>query len=139
MRIFVDSDVIISSLLSQSGAAYLLLSLTSFEFFISSLSKKETEKVVRRLRIESKMLKILIGKNFEVIKLSESVREIKKSFNQYVLDEDDAHILAGAVSAKADFLISYNIKDFKIEKVKQDLNIIILTPGNFLQYLRSRG
>lgn len=139
MRIFVDSDVIISCLLSQSGAAYLLLSLTSFEFFISSLSKKETEKVVRRLRIESKMLKILIGKNFEVIKLSESVREIKKSFNQYVLDEDDAHILAGAVSAKADFLISYNIKDFKIEKVKQDLNIIILTPGNFLQYLRSRG
>lgn len=139
MRIFVDSDVVISSLLSQSGAAYLLLSFTSFEFFISSLSKKEIEKVVGRLGIESNMLKTLIGKNLEVVKLSESVNEIKKSFNQYVLDENDAHIVVGAKSAKADFLITYNIKDFKIEKVKQDLGIVILTSGNFLQYLRSRG
>lgn len=139
MRIFVDSDVVISSLLSQSGAAHLLLSLTPFELFISSLSKKEIEKVVRRLKIESNRLKILIEKNLEIIKLSESVSEIKKSFNQYVLDENDAHIVAGAVAAKADFLITYNVKDFKIEKVKQDLGIVILTPGNFLQYLRSIG
>lgn len=30
-----------------------------------------------------------------------------------------------------------NTEDFKIEKIKQDLDIITLTPGNFLQYLRS--
>jgi len=137
MRIFVDSDVVISSLLSQSGAAHFLLNLPSLQFFISSLSKKELEIVIERLNIRGDVLTTLIENNLEVTILSESLNEIKESFKQYVLDEDDAHIVAGAKAAKAHFLITYNVKDFKIEKIKKDLNILILTPGNFLQYLRS--
>ena len=137
MRIFVDSDVVVSSLLSQLGAAHFLLSLTSIQIFISTLSKKELETVVERLGIGSDMLATLIKNNLEVVVLSESLSKIKESFKQYVLDENDAHIVAGAKAAKAIFLITYNIKDFKIEKIKQDLGILTLTPGNFLQYLRS--
>ncbi len=137
MRIFIDSDVIISSLLSQSGAAYFLLNTSSIQLFISSLSKKELETVVKRLDIRSDMLATLIKNNFEVIMLSDSLPKIKKSFRQYVLDANDAHILAGAKAAKADFLITYNVKDFKIDKIKKDLGMLTLTPGNFLQYLRS--
>ncbi|MEK7559638.1 MAG: PIN domain-containing protein, partial [Patescibacteria group bacterium] len=102
MRIFIDSDVIISSLLSQSGAAYFLLNTSSIQLFISSLSKKELETVVKRLDIRSDMLATLIKNNFEVIMLSDSLPKIKKSFRQYVLDANDAHILAGAKAAKAD-------------------------------------
>lgn len=137
MRIFVDSDVIISSFLSQLGAAYFLLGTASLQLFISSLSKKELETVVKRLGIKGDMLKTLIENNLEVIILSEPLPKIKESFRRYVLDENDAHILAGAKAAKADFLITYNVKDFKIDKIKKDLNILTLTPGNFLQYLRS--
>lgn len=137
MRIFVDSDVIISSFISRSGAAYFLLGTTSAQFFISSLSKKELETVVKRLGIERAMLTTLIENNLKVTMLLEPVTEIKESFKQYVLDENDAHILAGAKAAKADFLITYNVKDFKIDKIKKDLGILTLTPGNFLQYLRS--
>jgi|SRR3989338_1906962 len=137
MRIFVDSDVIISSFLSQSGASYFLIGITSLQLFISSLSKKELEVVVKRLDIRGDMLTTLIENNLEVVILSESLPKIKESFGRYVLDENDAHILAGAKAAKADFLITYNVKDFKIDKIKKDLNILTLTPGNFLQYLRS--
>ncbi|MEK7159895.1 MAG: PIN domain-containing protein [Patescibacteria group bacterium] len=137
MRIFVDSDVIISSFMSQSGAAYFLLNTNSIRLFISSLSKKELEIVVIRLDIRNDMLTTLIKNNLEVVILLESLPKIKESFKQYVLDENDAHILAGAKAAKADFLITYNVKDFKIDKIKKDLNILTLTPGNFLQYLRS--
>ncbi|MDP3998511.1 MAG: putative toxin-antitoxin system toxin component, PIN family [bacterium] len=137
MRIFVDSDVIISSFISQSGAAYFLLSTTSLQLFISSLSKKELETVVKRLGIESNMLTTLIENNLKVTMLLESLSKIKESFKQYVLDENDAHILAGARASKADFLITYNVKDFKIDKIKNDLGILTLTPGNFLQHLRS--
>lgn len=137
MRIFVDSDVIISSFMSQSGAAYFLLSTTSLQLFVSSLSKKELETVVKRLGIKSNILATLIKNNLKVTMLLESLPQIKESFKQYVLDENDAHILAGAKAAKADFLITYNIKDFKINKIKKDLGILTLTPGNFLQYLRS--
>lgn len=137
MRIFVDSDVIISSFISKSGAAHFLLHTTSHQLFISSLSKKELNTVIKRLNIESNMLKTLIKNNLKVTILLDSLPEIKESFKQYVLDENDAHILAGAKSAKADFLITYNIKDFKIDRIKKDLNILTLTPGHFLQYLRS--
>lgn len=137
MRIFIDSDVIISSLLSQSGAAHSLLSLNSFKFCISSLSRKELEIVAIRLDLGRESLRKLINNSFEVIMILESLPEIKKSFKEYVFDVNDAHIVAGAKKAKANFLITYNIKDFKIEKIKKDLGIVILTPGNFLQYLRS--
>lgn len=137
MLIFVDSDVIISSFMSQSGAAYFLLSTTSLQLFISSLSKKELETVVKRLGIKSNMLATLIKNNLKVTMLLESLPKIKESFKQYALDENDAHILAGAKAAKADFLITYNVRDFKIDKIKKDLGILTLTPGNFLQYLRS--
>lgn len=137
MRIFVDSDVIISSLLSKSGAAYSLLNITSLQLFISSLSKKELEIVLERLNIEKDKLTSLIEENLEVILIKDSMPQIKESFAQYVLDENDAHIVAGAKVANADFLITYNIKDFKIEKIKKELDMLTLTPGNFLQYLRS--
>ncbi|KKQ35450.1 MAG: hypothetical protein US51_C0005G0013 [Microgenomates group bacterium GW2011_GWA2_37_6] len=123
--------------MSRSGATYFLLGTNSLQFFISSLSKKELEAVTKRLGIERAMLTTLIENNLKVTMLLESLPEIKESFKQYVLDENDAHILAGAKAAKADFLITYNVKDFKIDKIKKDLGILTLTPGNFLQYLRS--
>lgn len=137
MRIFVDSDVIVSSLLSQLGAAYFLLNTSSLELFISSQSKREIQIVIQRLNIEESILTALVENSLEVVTLSESLTTLEESFKQYVLDIDDAHIVAGAKAAKADFLITYNVKDYKIEKIKQDLNILTLTPGNFLQYLRS--
>lgn len=137
MRIFVDSDVVISSLISQSGAAYLMLNTPSLRLFISSFSKRELEVVVQRLGIESARLKKIIDNNLSIVNISEPLGEIKESFGQYVIDVDDAHIVAGAKAAKAGFLITYNIRDYKTEKIKQDLNILILTPAAFLQYLRS--
>lgn len=137
MRIFIDSDVVISSLLSQSGAAYLLINTSSLQLFISSFSKRELEKVVQRLGIESEMLNKIVVNNLKIVNISVSLDEIKSSFGQYVTDVDDAHIVAGAKTAKAGFLITYNVRDYRIEKIKRDLNILILTPAALLQYLRS--
>ena len=58
-------------------------------------------------------------------------------FGQHSRDPNDAHIIAGAVKAKAQFLLTYNLKDYKIDKIKKDFGIIVTTPAKFLQYLRS--
>jgi predicted nucleic acid-binding protein len=137
MKIFVDSDVIISSLLSESGAAFHLLNQeVKLDFFVSNLSVIELEEVAKRLGIDLKKLKSLIEKRFSITRL-EKVDKIRKNFANYVFDINDAHIVAGAKASEARFLISYNVKDYKIERIKEDLDIIILTPGQFLQYLRS--
>lgn len=138
MVIFLDSDVIISSLLSSSGAAYLLLQEENVIRFISSISKKEIAIVCGRLQIPNEKFEKLSKNNLEIIEMKTSVEDIQKEYGNYVLDANDAHIVAGAISAKAQFLISYNLKDFRIEKIRSELKINVLTPGLFLQYLRSR-
>lgn len=137
-KVFVDSDVIISSLISSTGAAYLLLNKTNnLDLLISNTSIQELEIVIYRLGLQKEKLKRLIDKKFTVIQLKKSVKELQTVFTDYVTDIHDAHIVAGAKVGNAKFLLSYNTKHFNAEKLKEDFNIILTTPASFLQYLRS--
>lgn len=135
-KTFVDSDVVISSLISSTGAAYILVNSKDLSLVISNLSFQELKIVAKRLGIAEDKLNILI-KKFNLTRLKETSEKLKEKYGHYVLDPNDAHIVAGAHKAKVKFLISYNIKHFKEDKIKQDFNIIVTTPANLLQYLRS--
>lgn len=137
MKVFVDSDVIISSLISSKGAAYLLLNKSKLELYISNKSIEELEKSSSRLGINNDLLKNLIKKRFQMIKLKQRDTEIQIGFKEYVLDQNDAHIIAGAKKAKVKFLITYNIKHFNLNKIQKNFNLIVTTPAKLLQYLRS--
>jgi len=137
MIVFVDSDVVISSLMSSSGASHLLLQSQGLELFISNVSLEELQRVAEKLHISQKELGALVKARVKVVKLEETIVEIKDMYKGYVHDINDAHIVAGAKVSKARFLISYNIKDFKLNKIKNDFDIIVMTPGKLLQYLRS--
>lgn len=137
MIVFVDSDVVISSLISVSGASYLLIQSQGIKLFISNVSLEELQRVVNKLRISQKELDVLVRRRLKIVKLEETIVEIKDKYKEYVNDINDAHIVAGAEESHARFLVSYNIKDFKVNKIKNDFNIIVTTPGKLLQYLRS--
>src|SRR4030042_6120874 len=122
LKVFVDSDVVISSLISSTGAAYLLINNTKLDLFVSDISQKELETVAKRLQINKKKLRSLLKNRFKLV-------ELKKKYGNYVLDENDAHVIAGAKEAKARFLVSYNIKHFRTDKIKKDFNILILPPA----------
>jgi len=138
MRVFIDSDVVISSLLSSTGAAYFLLNQSEIEPVISSISQKELQMVVKRIGLKEEDLEILIKNRIEVCSIKKEVKQVKKEYETYVTDINDTHIVAGAHSAKVKYLISYNLKHFKTDKIKDELNILLLTPALFLQYLRSQ-
>jgi predicted nucleic acid-binding protein len=133
MRVFIDSDVVISSLLSSRGAAYILLNAAGVTRIISTASVKELRVVCKRLNIPGDALDALIQKRFMVA----SIRGKTQDYQIYVTDPNDSHIIAGAVSAKTPYLLSYNLKHFKVEKIKNDLEILLMTPALFLQYMRS--
>jgi len=131
-KVFIDSDVIISSLISTRGAAFLLLSAPNSQFYYSNLQVEELKNVCDRLNIPHNKLETIL-KNL-------SLKKIELGSNKYlsfVNDPGDAHILAGAHQSLAKFLITYNQKDFKSEKIKSKFNLTILTPALYLQYLRS--
>ncbi|MDO8573184.1 MAG: PIN domain-containing protein [Candidatus Daviesbacteria bacterium] len=137
-KVFVDSDVIVSSLISSLGAAYFLLNQArGLEFFISNISQKELIGVADRLKIDQAKLEKLFQKRFKKVFIKEKLEEIELNYSEYTIDPDDAHIIAGASKSKASFLISYNIRHFKTDKIKKDFNIAVMTPASFLQYLRS--
>ena len=138
LKIFLDSDVVISSLISNLGAAYLLIHSTKdLERFISNLSLKELEEVAPRLNLDRNSFLNLVKANLKTLELETTNIKLKEKYKDYVLDPDDAHILAGAIEGKVKFLISYNIRHYKVDKIRKDFNMFVLTPGHFIQYLRS--
>lgn len=137
MRVFIDSDVIISSLISSKGAAFMLLNNPNVLKLISNYSLLEVNEVITRLELNLGKFEKLKEQYLTLVNLQTSLSDIKSKFGDYIIDVDDTHIIAGAKTAKAGFLITYNLRDFKIDKIKKDLGIIVLTPGMFLQHLRS--
>lgn len=143
LSVFVDSDVVTSSLLSTKGASHFLLhqglGKKSLDFFISNLSLQELKIVANRLKIKVDDLDKLVVERFKIIKLQESSKSLEQKYGKYVLDLNDTHIIAGAKESGAKFLLSYNIRHFKVDLIKRDSNVIVMTPALFLQYLRSRN
>ena len=136
-RVFVDSDVIISSFLSKTGAAYLLTHSKLVAPIVSQYSMQEIKKVCTRLKISMKHTNSAF-KNYRQIIIPTDLKIIRTQYKKYTLDENDAHIIAGSVVAKVTFLVTYNLKHYKTEKIKRDFGITILTPAVFLQYTRSK-
>lgn len=134
---FVDSDVVVSSLISQSGAAHFLVNKANLILFISNISYKELKIVAGRLGLNKESLEDLIKRRFTITKLNKTLDEVKKKYASYVIDSNDIHIVAGAVQSQVKFLISYNLKHFKTDKIKTDFDILLTKPAPFLQYLRS--
>lgn len=137
IKVFVDSDVVISSLISEKGAAYLLINEQNSNFFISNISKEELEKVADRLKLNQDKLQNLIKEKLKTVKLNQNIENIKKEFKDHTSDPNDAHIIAGAVKAKVKFLLTYNLKHYKRQEIHKKFDIIVFTPAQYLQYLRS--
>lgn len=138
LKVFVDTDVVISSLISSTSAAFILLNQTDeIDLLVSDKSNEEIEKVIKRLDLDIKKARNLINKRFSIVQLKR-IQNLKSEFKDYVLDVNDAHIVAGAKAANAKFLVSYNTRHFKTDMLKEDFNIILCSPGNLLQHLRSQ-
>ena|SRR3989338_1505136 len=132
IRVFIDSDVVISS----TGAAYFLINQFNLDLYISNFSVKELEIVCTRLKLGQDKLKNLIKQKLNVTNIVKNSDQLKEEFKDYTLDVNDAHIVASAVNVEAKFLITYNLRHYKLDKIKENLNLMVLTPANFLQYLR---
>ncbi len=138
VNVFLDSDIVISSLISNTGASYQLINNKNIVCFISNVSFKELSLVVKKLNLDDTKFNKIVKGNLKTCNLSLGLKQIKANYKKYVKDINDAHIISGAVESKVNFLITYNIKDFEINKIKEKYNIKVMTPGTFLQFLRSK-
>ena len=136
-QIFLDTDVIISSLLSSKGASFQVLTNLQIAKVISKVVKQEVKEVCQRHDIDYTKGKRNF-KNFRITTLKLRKQQLITKYIDYVTDEGDSHIVAGANDTQSPILLTYNIKHFNVEKIKRELGIIVMRPGEYLQYLRSK-
>lgn len=134
IKIFLDSNVIISGLFSDKGAPRIILDLLSLglpqlagatgEYNIIEIERNIRKKMPQSLPVYRKYLPLM---NLDIIPLPSS-RDIAKLSG--TTSQKDIPVLASAINGNVDFLITGDKKDFIHLTGKYSFKI--LSPSEFL-------
>lgn len=140
VSIFLDSSALIAGVISENGAAHVLLQLGETEdvsLKISEFVFNETTRSIGRKSPENlENVQKEIEKARIVILQDPSHEEIQA--NLYLMeDPDDVPILLAAIKAKVDYLATHDHKHFLNDpKVAEKAGLKIGTPGDVLAWIR---
>lgn len=142
VRVFLDSNVILSGLLSDKGAPRIILDILCLGFpFITGLTGRynimEIERnLTKKLAAAVPVYKAYLPKiNLEIIPLP-PIEEMRK-FSGVIADKD-VPVLVCALLGKADFLVTGDKKDFAKLKVKGRYPFKIVSPVEFIEIIFPR-
>jgi len=136
VRVFLDSNVILSGLLSERGAPRVLLDLLSLRlpFLIGSTGRYNLIEIERNLKKKMPGLlfvyKAYLPKvNLKVIPLPRP-EEVQDFSGQ--IAEKDIPVLISAVRSKADFLVTGDKQHFAKMKELDKYPLRVVTPSEFI-------
>jgi predicted nucleic acid-binding protein len=137
-RVFLDASVIIAGAASSTGASRAVLMLAEVGLFQGVVSAQVLEECQRNLAKKlpaalSAYSELLSKLNLEVINNPSSV---EYSPWLTIIEPKDAPILAAAVLAQVDRLLTLNTRDFT-QNVAQQSGLNIQTPSEFIQEVRA--
>jgi predicted nucleic acid-binding protein len=137
LKVFLDSNVILSGLISDRGSPRIILDLlgldlpflsgTTGQFNIIEIERNIHKKVPELLPVYKKYFTSL---NLEIVSLP-SLKEIKKL--QGSIASKDLPVLASAVKGNVDFLITGDKKDFAKTRVRGKYHFKIASPAEFIE------
>lgn len=137
IKIFLDSNVIISGLFSDKGAPRVILDLLSLglpqltgatgEYNIIEIERNLRKKMPQALQVYRKYLPLM---NLDIIPLPSS-RDIAKLSG--ITSQKDIPVLTSAINGNADFLVTGDKKDFIHLTGKYSFKI--LNPSEFLDMI----
>ena len=139
VRVFLDSNVILSGLLSDKGAPRIILDLLTLKlpFLVGSTGRYNLIEIERNL--EKKMPKILAvykryfpRLNLKIIPLPQP--DEVGAFAGKITDKD-VPILISAIRSKADFLVTGDKQHFQKLKSPGDYLFRIVTPSEFINVI----
>ncbi|MBI3120445.1 MAG: PIN domain-containing protein [Candidatus Kerfeldbacteria bacterium] len=139
LRVFLDTSAILAGLNSPSGAAGVILSLVAASKITGVISPQiidEGEEV-----IGTKFPKLYLAWTaFLLLPLevtpNPSMTRVRHAY--IILPTNDAPILASAMRANPDALVTWNTRDFLRPNVVRLVNFPILRPGDFLDLARKK-
>ena len=135
-RVFLDSNVIISGLLSAKGAPRVILDLLCLHLpnlrgLTGDYNMMEIERnLARKLSSALPVFKEYLPRlNMEIIPLP-AYEELVPWFG--ITADKDVPVIVSAINGKADFLVTGDTGDFGVLMQRDDLPFRVLTPTNFV-------
>lgn len=136
-RVFVDTSALLAGLNSPSGASGVILAACFAHEVIPVISPQvieEAERIIPRKfpRLNTAWASFLLIP--PEVTQSPKLKEVRQAFA--FLPTSDAPILASAMRAKPDVLVTWNTRDFMRPKVLGAVPFSILKLGEFLAIMR---
>lgn len=140
IKIFFDASVLFSAIYSPTGGSAQVCELIKsgdIKGYISKTVIDELQSNIKKLSRKTAVLpENFIIENKFIVRSEISEREIKP-YNKMV-DTKDAHVLAGAVLCRCDYLLTLDKKHINNENTKEKFTESIITsPKEFLEYFRT--
>lgn len=139
VRVFLDSNVILSGLLADKGAPRLILDILGLRLpFLTGITGQynliEIERnLAKKLPAAAPVYREYLPKiNLEIIPLP-SKEEVRRFLGK--IAEKDIPVLISAIRGKADFLITGDKKDFAPLKLKGPYPFKIVSPAEFIDII----
>ena len=132
-RIVIDTNVYVSGLRSKQGMSYRLLSFLGGQLFRPVVTVPlivEYEKSLCDPQAEVPFARDEIRKYLNYVCSVSDRRKVYFLWRPFLRDVKDDMVLEAAVSGRCDYIVTFNLKDFRgIDK----FGIVAITPGDFLR------
>jgi predicted nucleic acid-binding protein len=134
LRAFIDTSALLAGLNSPTGAAGVILAACFSRRIIPIISHQVIEEAERNIPLKFPLLQDTWESFIRIppeLAPESSLREVRAAHR--LLPTSDAPILASAVKAKPDALVTWNTRDFMRTKVVKNVPFPILIPSEFLK------
>lgn len=139
VRVFLDSNIILSGLLSDKGSPRVILDMLCLKLpFLTGITGQyniiEIERnLIKKLPAAIPIYREYIPKlSLEIVRLPSS-EEVKRLSGH--TSEKDVPVLASALKGKADFLVTGDKKDFASLRGKERYPFKITAPSEFIDMI----
>lgn len=138
----MDSNVLLSGLVSETGAARRVLDLAELGLIQLILSDMVIVEVDRNLQEHGfeELLPLFRQYLLRLRPLKEpdpSKEEVVRAAE--FINPKDAPILTAALKAEADYLLTFDVRHFRTPATLKQVSFAIMTPGEFLESFRVVG
>lgn len=135
-KIFLDASVLISAAISSTGSARALITRGlrgECELVVSEFVLEETERNLARKAPKAVPAFLLLRETLPLKTVSPSNHLVKEVAQAVELK--DAPIVAGALKAQADYLVSYDRKHLlkQAGRIRDTFNVVVVTPDKVLK------
>ncbi|HKY53359.1 MAG TPA: putative toxin-antitoxin system toxin component, PIN family [Anaerolineales bacterium] len=133
LQVVLDTNVFVTALRSQSGASYKLLSLIDQDIYKLNVSVPlvlEYEEVAKRMIGEIPLSEKEIDDILDFVISNSNRWHIFYLWRPQLKDPSDDMVLELAVTANCQYLLTYNVNDFK---GSEKFGIEAITPKAFLE------